>query len=346
MSLLEPKIAVATTTIRTPEMLKLLHAHAPEVAFFVAGDTNTPEQQVSDLVKTLGANAYYLSVENQKRAGYACSDLIGWACIQRRSIAILESLKWGADIIICHDDDNAPMNESYFDSFVSALHHPFNGIAVSGYSGWFDVGQLLDPVAGHRGFPVDAVPLWQASTVVGAKVGIAAGICMGDPDVSAVTRLANRAAPLDVHRCSALLDAGIVVRPSTQTVFNSQNSSFIRELAPAAFLMPGIGRHDDIWQSLIMQRVMRERNMHVHFGKPFIFQQRNPHNLIRDLKDEMLGMEHTREFADVLDNTPLAGISVLVDVDTLVDRLAQLPWMPTQSIEAYYAWLQDIEKII
>jgi hypothetical protein len=68
----------------------------------------------------------------------------------------------------------------------------------------------------------------------------------------------------------------------------SPNTAVIRELIPAWFMMPGVGRHDDIYASLIVQRVARERNLHVHFGPPFTYQQRNKHDLIKDLRAILL----------------------------------------------------------
>ena len=85
------KVAIATTTINVPKLLELLHAHDPDVGIFVAGDLKTPEPQCADFVNKLGANAWYLSVETQKSLGYACSELIGWNCIQRRNIAKAEA---------------------------------------------------------------------------------------------------------------------------------------------------------------------------------------------------------------------------------------------------------------
>lgn len=258
---------------------------------------------------------------------------------------MLEALKWGADIVVLHDDDNYPVNPGHFDDFVSALHHPFNGIAVKGFSGWFDVGQLLDPVAGHRGFPIDAVPLWSASTVVGAKVGVAAGICMGDPDIDSVTRIVNRPQPIDVHRCSELLDAGIVVRPSTKTVYNSQNSAVLREFVPAMLLCPQFKRFDDILASLVTQRVMRDRDYHVHFGRPRVFQQRNPHNLLRDLEDELWGMQHIARFADWIDDISLdKNASILSNVAQIYDQSPE--WMPAGVRELAAAWAEDCARVM
>lgn len=343
------KLAVVTTTIHRPDALRLLAAHAHfggETAFFVAGDFKTPEQECVDVVNQCGANAFYLSAEKQKSLGYKCSDLIGWGCIQRRNIATLEALKWGADILVFWDDDNLSIDNLYFNHFREILSTPFNGIAVSGYSNWFDVGQMFDPAAPHRGFPVDAMPLYKAAPIINAKVGVAAGTCMGDPDVDSITRLANRAKPLDVHRCSELLDAGFVVALQTKTVFNSQNSAVLREFAPAMLLVTQFKRFDDIFASIITQKVMQSRGYHVHFGPPKIFQQRNPHNLLKDLDDEIWGMKHILNFSEAVANAPTIP-STIEHVQGIYDHLHGA-WLdcPPGVGRLADAWLEDVESVL
>src|SRR5262245_3232642 len=116
----ELKVAVATTTIHVPKALEFLRRCDPLVGIFVAGDEKTPHDAVSSLVRAFhdpDSPVVYYEPDDQKAIGYACSELIGWNCIQRRNIAILEALKWGADIIVLWDDDNLPLNTSYFDHF-------------------------------------------------------------------------------------------------------------------------------------------------------------------------------------------------------------------------------------
>lgn len=353
------KTALITTTINVPTVLELYRQHGPDVAFFVTGDQKSPHEAICELAATrINGDFLYMSPDFQ--TDWKCSELIGWNCIQRRNIALLEAVKWGAEIIVSIDDDNIPMTaqpsikyDNYFNDFYNAFHVnfnyiKFNGIKVSGFNGWFDIGQLLDPVAPHRGFPIQVdAKMWRADHITGAKVGVAAGICLGDPDISAVTRIAN--GPM-VHRVSELLQSGIVVDPATKTVFNSQNTAFIRELAPAMFMMPGVGRYDDIYASLICGRVMRERGLHVHFGKPFVWQQRNPHNLVRDLRQEIDGMENVEKFAQLLDKFTCSPNSTSFQIaKTFWKLLSERPegeFFPKQTIEAALAFLDDIEGVL
>ena len=359
------KTALITTTINVPKVLELYRAHSEDVRFFVAVDEKTPTS-----VLRLDINNCTFVTDGPPDKGaevtYKCSELIGWNTIARRNIAMLEALTWGADIIVTIDDDNIPMSWDYFGSFTTVLDTSWFGIQASSESGWFDPGTLLDPEAPHRGFPFSKASAPTYSHTCGRKVGVAAGICLGDPDISATTRIAR--APL-VHRVSELLKAGIVVDPTgerrpervtedditawrstargTWTVFNSQNTAIIRELAPAFFMVPQWGRYDDIFASLIVQRLARDRGYVIHFGRPLVWQQRNQHNLLKDLAAEQFGAERILDFATWLDGFVFTGKEKVTDCMRVMFH--NLPdWMPERGKiqEMVLAWADDCDEVM
>lgn len=334
------KIALVTTTINIPTVLELYRAYGPTIGIFIAGDERTPHSAVEELAQKL-QNCNYYSPSDQRQLGYKCSDLLPWNSISRRNIAILEALKWGADIIVLIDDDNIPLHPSYFVDFRWILRSPFNGLKLSTASGWFDVGSLLSPEAPHRGFPRTKASDPIVSHVTSARVGVAAGICLGDPDISAITRIARQ--PI-VHQTSRLLEAGLVVDPSNWTVFNSQNTAFIRELAPCFLMVPQFQRYDDIFASLIAQQYMRANNLHVHFGLPFVWQQRNSHDLLNDLLLEIWGEIHILDFVHRLAvSTNGSAPEVVVRI---FDSLNTHVLVADGTRKLVDAWLEDINKVL
>lgn len=352
------KTALITTTINVPKVLALYRKLGPDVAFFVAADEKTPLEAYAFCADIPDCEIY--SPDRQRELGYECSALIGWNCVQRRNIALLEAVKAGADVIVTIDDDNVAVGHSgvggpffwFFQRVLNAIseEYRFSGLKASSPTGWFDPGCLLVPPTKHRGFPISIKSDPVFEPVTNAKIGVAAGLCLGDPDIDAVTRIAN--API-IHSVSELGRAGVVVDPACQTVFNSQNTTFLRELAPAMFMMPGVGRYDDIYASLITQRVMRERDLHVHFGQPFIWQQRNKHNLLNDLRVEIDGMERIERFAKYLGSVmlPFAKDAPIIDlVRYLYNGFDELPnsygLLPPAAIEAALAFLDDMEKVL
>jgi hypothetical protein len=339
------KIALCTTTIHTPHALKLMRKCSEDVRFFVAGDRKTPKE-VYELVLSLGYNSTVCLPESGHK--WKCSEAIGWNTLARRNIAFLDALKWGADVIYSWDNDNVPVGLDHFeridhtfDTYGGNRH--FNGIKVTGDKGWFDPGQLLIPATRHRGFPHNKPVSKQAHPVVDARVGVAAGLVIGDPDCDASTRIEKKP---DIGQVHILGSTGVVVDLHTWTVWNSQNSAMIRELIPAWFMAPGCQRHDDIFASQIVQRVMRERGYHVHFGPPFTFQQRNRHDLLVDLRAEIDGMGTVTKMAELLDSIVLPAKSVVGDTRIIYNALVHAKWYPTVAVQAAMAWLEDCESVL
>ena len=331
------KTALITTTINVPEVLKLYRACDPDVEFFITGDDNTPVAAQQFCAQVPNTH-FYLFGDQEQQSKWKCSPLIGWRTVGRRNIATLQALEWGADVIVTIDDDNIPLSTDYFDRFEMVLGAPFSGIQIE--LSHFDPGYLYNPPTKHRG-SIPGTHYVNFKPVVDAKIGAAMGLVMGDPDVDAITRMAGEYRRDNV---TELARAGVAVK--SRTVLNTQNTAFLRQFAPCWLLPPQWKRMDDIWASLIAQRVMRDEGYVVHLGQPFVYQQRNPHNLVRDLKDEMLGYEHTVEFADWLDRRQLPAGSVLDKVRYLYSTFRDIPWMPEGVGELGRAWCDDCEAVL
>jgi hypothetical protein len=110
--------------------------------------------------------------------------------------------------------------------------------------------------------------------------------------------------------------------------------------------MPGVGRHDDIYASLIVQRVARERNLHVHFGPPFTYQERNKHDQIADLRAEIDGMENVCKMAKLLDAIILPGKSVIEDTRGIYRCLLDCTFISRAAVKAGLIWLEDCEGVL
>lgn len=332
------KIALCATSIHPLISFKLLRACASDVKFFVACDQKT----TPDVYENEDLLTDIMSPNQQMQLGYKCSEACGWNTMSRRNIAFLEALKDGADVIVAHDVDNYPTNDDYFRDFERCFAQPLNGLMVGGYE-WFDPGSLLIPKVRHRGFPHGMPHMSKAVPVTGIKVGVAAGLIIGNPDVDATTRLELKP---DIGMVHVLGDVGVVVDKDTLTVFNTQSTAVIRELIPAWFLMPGVGRMDDIYASMIVQRVARERDYHVHFGRPLAFQQRHDHNLIKDLRAEIDGMENVKKLATLLDHMVLPGKSVIEDTCYIYSLLQYCEFLPRASVDAALLWIEDCADVL
>jgi Reversibly glycosylated polypeptide len=339
-------IACVMPTIYVPNVLRLYREIAPEIEFFVIGDVQAPDEQIREFLKTVQPARYY-SAEDQRKLGYECCDLLAWRHPGRRSIGLLEAVKAGADIIVHADDDNTAIEHSHFQYFERLVGSIFTGLEASSDTGWVDAGWFLQPSVHHRGFPHQ---LWhpfsppEVGSVREARIGVAAGLWLGDPDIDAVTRIVNRPTCMTA---SPVADSGFVVDRKCYSPFNSQNTAFARELLPAMVMLTSYGRFDDIWCSYIACRVMRDHGWVVHYGKPYVWQQRlggRDKRLMKDLADEVYGMTTTLQFTRILDDMSLPGTSLIEDVAHIHEKLAATEFAKASALGA--AWVRDVERVL
>ncbi|HSV26189.1 MAG TPA: hypothetical protein VLJ17_24590 [Xanthobacteraceae bacterium] len=344
------KTAIVTTTIRVPEVLRLYRKFMPHAGIFIAGDEKSPSAQIRALCDDLpGGWGFYYSLEQQRKSDWEVVKFLPCNSMLRRNIATLEAVKWGADIIYMIDDDNIPMSydHSAAFTFLGSIGDPrkynFSGLEIRSPLQWFDPNELLDPPTVQRGYPLRIRRITQQFTVhpvTDAKIGVVSGLILGSPDIDAVERIVTNPTRLNV---SELARAGVVVNPHRcMTIFNSQNTAFVRELAPAMF-MPLIDgedtRYHDIFASLICQRIMETLDLYVHLGRPFVYQERNQHYLLDDLALEMDGMRGIEDFNTCLWQTTCPREnSVLANVKKIYDEFSCF------SPDLTAAWIADCEK--
>jgi hypothetical protein len=289
--------ALITTTINVPRNLftwrKMMK---PDDVIIVAGDINSPHQEIVDYLVDLEGGISknrYLHPHDQTR--YRCSGSIGWRSIQRRNIALLEAMQLRPRYITVVDDDNYPISREYFDQVEKLLFDPKGHEVIVTDTGWFDIGTLFQPQFVVRGFPYTLrhTKSLVASHISYNRIGVVASYWLGDPDCDAISRI--HAKP-DVKNTIA----NVVLGAPTMCPFNSQATSYRGDLAPLMCVWPDVGRYDDIWGSYLAQRVMHHLGFEVYFGKPYVNQIRNEHDLLHDLREELYGLEHTEELIAAL----------------------------------------------
>jgi len=124
-----------------------------------------------------------------------------------------------------------------------------------------------------------------------------AGFWLDNPDIDAVTRMERQ--PV-VRGFKDGWSGNIVLSPGTWSPFNSQNTALAREALPAYFLSPYVGRYDDIWAGYILERIAEHLGEVISYGEPLVRQERNPHDLWRDIDAERNGMILTSGFCAAL----------------------------------------------
>lgn len=307
------KTAIVTTTINVPQLLLKYAENAHyyghrEVEFIVIGDRKSPAA-ASEFCKNLERfyPCAYWDVAAQRERMSEFPDLwqhLPFDSIQRRNIGMLLAWESGADVIVTIDDDNFVTTHDFI------AHHAIAGTvrrqrAYGSTSGWFNVCSILrvdnNVEFYHRGFPqhtrwAEANDFVTEETIT-ARVAVNAGLWLDDPDIDAITRM-NRQ-PI-VRGFIPEWSGNIALQPGTWSPFNSQNTAMMRDIIPAYFLSPYVGRYDDIWASYIVDRIAEHLGDVIAFGEPLVRQQRNPHDLWKDLNAERIGMQLTDEFCAAL----------------------------------------------
>jgi hypothetical protein len=331
------KTAITTTTINIPMLIEdylkdiSKSGHGDTVHFIIAGDHKTPAE-AKDFCRMMesqyGVPVLFMDVSDQERYLSRFPRLKGflpWNCIQRRQVAILKAYDLGADVIVLVDDDNFIACEDYVGSHLHlGKRSPLN--VVSSPTGWYNICDDLEDRHGRkfypRGYswPERAAEVRElAWTKKNVRSVVNAGFWLGDPDIDAVTRLA---APIDVvafrRAENYALDVGVF------SPFNSQNTAIHSDVVPAYFLVPDIGRFDDIWASYIVERLAWHMGDSVTYGQPLVRQERNEHDLWIDVRLEEMGTIMTPDFCRWLRDVQLTERGYLACAHQLINDLKEI----------------------
>ena len=287
------KKIIITTTINPPTEALIKYTQLPEWHVVVAGDLKTDHKLFENI-----PNLTYLSPEYQENKYPKLSKLIGWNCIQRRNFAALEALEQGADIIGVIDDDNIPYEtwgkDLYITSGVKYNHYNCNDVV-------FDpIGATNHSNLWHRGFPLDKVPYrdYTQKSVEKGNFDVQAIFWNGDPDIDAIERM--------IFNTKCKFDNSYFPIASNKIgPFNSQATILKRKVFKDYFLLPNVGRMDDIWAAFYVQA----KGHKVIYTQPEVYSDRTlgtvgRYSIIEDMKKEYLGYENNTEILNKIYDNP------------------------------------------
>ena len=288
--------AIVTTTINPPtEALKRFTKWCEENdwVLYVVGDKKTPHEEWLGFELQHEDNVRYIAPEGQELISQELSDLIGWNCIQRRNFGFIAALRNGAEIIATVDDDNIPSDRwgknIYVGKTINVREYQTDKLVFDPLS-----PLMLGKNIWHRGFPLQLLEGRRTTDFLrkDVQVLVQADFWNGDPDIDAICRIAIAPNIRFDLRLSPF--KGNKISP-----FNSQNTFLSAKLFPTYFLFPGIGRMDDIWASYVTQAKFPNS---VIYNEATVRQERNPHDLVKDMEAEMIGYKNNLHLAQRLTN--------------------------------------------
>lgn len=302
--------------------------------FIVIGDEASPAE-----FNLEGCDFYGL--DRQLGLSFELARLAPVAQYARKNLGYLLAMQCGATPIVETDDDTVA-----FDTFWAGRtrRHAARTIVDAG---WFNIYRYFsDGVIWPRGLPLEfarsPVPPYDSLPEEQIDCPIQQGLVDEDPDVDAIYRL--------------LFDLPIRFEPGPSIAltgrarcpFNSQNTAWWPEAYPLMYLPASCTtRMTDIWRSFVAQTIAGANGWGVLYHQPTISQTRNPHDLMRDFRDEVPGYLESRAICAALDRLePRPGAEhVGANLLTAYELLVERSWLDERELTLVAAWLSDLESL-
>lgn len=297
----------------------------------VVGDRKTPSSWVLPPVDYIGPDAVVPD-------GGRLAPLLPWNHYSRKVLGYLRAITRGAAVIYDTDDDNAPKDNWG----IPAFDGPFDVTAddlgfVNVYRAF--TSQRIWP----RGFPLRAIRDAQtadapAATLADAAVGVWQSLADGDPDVDAIYRL------VDGTLCTFADRAPLVLGRGTLCPFNSQATAFRASCFPLMYLPSGVtSRVTDILRGLVAQPILWAAGLRLGFTTSTVFQERNPHDLLRDFSDEIPLYLHTETIIETVTGVVRDRESIADNLMDAYEALGRGGLVDPQEPTRVEAWLRDLD---
>lgn len=300
------KKVIVTTTINPPtEAIKKFCA-MPDWELVVIGDKKTP-------IDYKLPRGIYVTPEMQESYDKEFSDALGWNCIARRNFGLLWAHDMNADIVAVVDDDNIPYENwgkelligketevTYYETTLPA----FDPVGATNYAHLW-----------HRGYPLQLIPKRDYSVKKKKTItpDVQADFWNGDPDIDAICRME--------HAPDCKFDSKYFPIASNKlSPFNSQNTFIKGSLLKNYFMFPFVGRMEDIWAAYYLEA---KTNCNVVYAEASVFQARNVHDLVKDMKAEYPGYEDNLKIVNELPGNPEAIMTYLPERSQLAFKLYQ-----------------------
>jgi hypothetical protein len=312
-------ISVVTTTINVPYFLEDYIHHIEqcssnnELTFIIIGDLKSPHKAIKEYLQRISSHLTieYWDVESQKKWISETFDgkvvkvekIIPYNSTRRRNLGYLRALQLGSNVIITIDDDNYLGSSNWLPEHLSALYTTEVLPTVSSENGIVNPCHILrfnysNLRIYQRGYPFSKLfsDTFDIESRNGGRVALNMGLWKGSPDVDAYTNILYPG--LESLGIKEGAHWRYALAPNNYMPVNTQNTSFIRELAPAFYdvLMDStiynirLDRYDDIWAGLFALKLIHKLGYRATFGVPLTEHKRNKHDYISDLKSELIGM--------------------------------------------------------
>lgn len=325
-----PEKVIVITSIFEPTTAVKKFALLPEWELLVVGDKKTPSNWSCRA-------ASFLSAEKQEELSFETAKHLPWNHYARKNLGYLYAMERGASMIADSDDDNIPATHWSFPDF----HGRFESVDRKGFVNIYSY--FTSEGVWPRGFPLDLIlrkerPDLAPKTNLG--VGVWQGLADGDPDVDAVYRLTS-----NKHITFEKRDP-IVLKPGAISPFNSQNTLFRRELFALLYLPAYVTfRFTDILRGLVAQPIMWKHGFHLGVTSATVFQERNPHDYLKDFESEIPVYLQGSRVVDIVSRALQPQDSIEDDLLAAYQALHAEGIVPEEELPLLVAWIKDLRRV-
>jgi len=257
----------------------------------------------------------------------------------RKNLGYLAAIQAAAPVIVETDDDNFP-----YDTFGTALSRRVIGSEVR-EAGWVNAYRAFTTqMVWPRGRPLSVVGptlrsgLGRGETIQ-AECPIQQFLADGDPDVDAIYRLT---------RGDEVTFQGepLILRPGTYSPLNSQNTVWWPEVYRLLYFPSHVSwRVADIWRGLVATAIAQVRGWTLAVLPPTVRQDRNPHDLLKDFREEIPVYLETASVLERLIDA-VAGTPDNADALRLSwEALVEMGSVPREELAVVDAWNEAVSAV-
>lgn len=346
------KVGYVVTTINYPteamltlsELLSARFASSKSNAIsedseiFVVGDKKTPSNWNLPLTN-------YLSIEAQGASGAKLALSTPWNSYARKMLGYLEAIKSECEWIKETDDDNVPRS-----AFLGIPSRQVSARTTnSTNSGWINLySGFTQRRIWPRGLPLQVLndlflnpAVYSENLTSVSNVVLYQALADGEPDVDALYRLTVE----EESNIKFDNEHPVLFPKNSYSPFNSQATSWHHTIFPLMYLPITCSfRMTDIWRSFIVQRILRDTEMNLVFVGAEVFQNRNPHNLLKDFEEEIEGYLGNEKLRQILEDTQLLGgpTNYRADLMSIYENLIVGGLLKKSELLSLENWLDDI----
>ncbi len=309
---------ICITTINRPIFLEDLIKNAKDYEhdnynIIIIGDYKSPKDNpdyIKKLINKYRVDINYLTVSQQKkilRKKKILNSILPYNWGGRKMLANFLSVKQKSKITIQLDDDNFILKNDFFGSH-SIVGEKIKLPLYKNIDKWYNAYESLNVDKNLKIYPRGFLQKYRfkktKNYVYKKKIKIAAcnGLVLNDPDIDAFTRLYW---PINVKSVKKKYLPHFALYPNTWSTWNNQNTSTYDDVTKIYFTPYSVGRNSDIWTSLIICKISSHLGETIAFGNPVVRQDRNLHDLHKDIIDESTCNIDNENFVNLLRSVKL-----------------------------------------